>query len=79
MKVKVFTNPSRNYFRLQTSSNSSKKLTLQVYNQLGRLVETRSDFTANGIFQIGQFYSKGTYMAELVQGDERIVIKLVKL
>ncbi len=79
LKVKVFPNPSRNYFRLQTSSNSSKKLTLQVYNQLGRLVETRSDFNANGIFQIGQFYSKGIYVAELVQGDERIVIKLVKL
>jgi len=79
LKVNVFPNPSRNYFMLQTASESSKKIILKVYNQDGKLVETRSAITANGIFQLGQYYRKGTYLAELVQGNQRIVVKLVKL
>ena len=79
LKLTVFPNPSRNYFTLQTSGNSTEKLILRITNQLGTVVETRTQLPANGILQVGQHYPAGLYQAELLQGNERVVTRLVKL
>ncbi len=75
----VYPNPSSNYFTLQTSGSSTEKLSLRVTNQLGMVVETMTQLPANGILRVGQYYPAGLYMAELLQGNERVVTRLVKL
>jgi len=79
LSLTAFPNPSRNYFTLQTSGNSYEKLSLRVTSQLGTIVETRTSIPANSILQIGQNYPAGLYLAELMQGNERVVTRLVKL
>jgi hypothetical protein len=79
LKVKVFPNPTYNYFVFKTSSWSSKSVTLRMFNQSGTLVETRKNIPANGSIEIGQNYGSGVYIAELVQGTKRIRLKLIKL
>jgi hypothetical protein len=79
LKVKVFPNPTYNYFVFKPSSWSSKSVTLRMFNQSGTLVETRKNIPANGSIEIGQNYGSGVYIAELVQGTKRIRLKLIKL
>ncbi|MEO6723214.1 MAG: T9SS type A sorting domain-containing protein [Ferruginibacter sp.] len=79
LQVKVLSNPSKNYFTLQTSSNNNKPLVLRVTNAVGSVVETQSGVPANGQVQVGRNYGDGFYFAELIQGGQKVVVKLVKL
>jgi hypothetical protein len=45
---------------------------------LGRILETKAGVPANTTLQLGHHYRPGVYYAEVVQGSERVVIKLVK-
>ncbi len=78
-QVKVLPNPSTTYFTLQTNSNSNEPLTLRVINQQGSVIETRANLNAHGSLQVGHQYRSGMYFAEMVQGNKRIVVKLVKI
>jgi P pilus assembly chaperone PapD len=79
LSVKVLPNPSSTYFTLVASSNDSKAVTLRVIDEKGRTIETKAGVAANGTLRLGHNYHPGTYYAELVQGAERVVVKLVKL
>jgi uncharacterized delta-60 repeat protein len=78
LNAKAFPNPTRNYFTIQTNSNDNQKLTLNVFNQLGRLIEFRSNIPANSSIQIGHRYAKGIYLVELIQGKQRTILRLIK-
>ncbi|MEO6723212.1 MAG: T9SS type A sorting domain-containing protein [Ferruginibacter sp.] len=79
LSVKVLSNPSENYFTLQTSSNNNKPLVLRVTNAVGSVMETQSGVPANGQMQVGRNYSEGFYFAELIQGGQKVVVKLIKM
>ncbi len=79
LQVKVFANPASNYFTLQTSSNSSERLSLRVVNELGTAIERKNNLPANGQIQIGSSYHSGIYFAEIMQGNQKRMVKLVKL
>lgn len=80
LQVKVLPNPSTTYFTLVTGSNNSKeKISLRVINQLGAVVETRNNIAPNGNLQLGHNYRDGIYIVELIQGQQRAQVKLVKL
>ncbi|MEO6723213.1 MAG: T9SS type A sorting domain-containing protein [Ferruginibacter sp.] len=79
LQVKVLSNPSKNDFTLQTSSNNNKPMVLRVTNAVGSVVETQSGVPANGQVQVGRNYRDGFYFAELIQGGQKVVVKLVKL
>ncbi|MEO6731867.1 MAG: T9SS type A sorting domain-containing protein [Ferruginibacter sp.] len=79
LQVKTLSNPSTTYFTLLTQSVSKEKMSLRVVNQLGAVVETRSNIPANSTLQIGHTYREGMYIAEIVQGNKRVQLKLIKL
>jgi hypothetical protein len=80
LQVKAMPNPSNNYFNLEIESdNTEQKISLRVLDLHGRLVETLNNLTANQTLQIGNNYSPGVYMAEILQGNRKRVVKLVKL
>ncbi len=76
--VTVSPNPSINHFTLKLASRISTPVELRVMDSRGRVIDTRSKLGSNSTFQIGQAYSSGTYFAELIQGNQRKVVQLVK-
>ena len=73
-------NPSTNYFTITISGGQvSEKITLNVTDALGRVVEQKRNLQTGSTIQIGEGYRAGMYIAEIVQGSVRKQIKLVKL
>ena len=78
LKVVAIPNPSSNYFRINArSNNKAEKITVQVSDVLGRIIETRSMY-ADEMIQFGDRYRPGMYFVRFVQGKEVRHLKLVK-
>lgn len=76
--IKVMPNPSTTSFTIVTQSKNPQPLHLRIVDGLGRIVEQRSNLSANGTLTVGNNYKPGLYYAEIMQGNERVVLKLVK-
>ncbi|MBB1284477.1 VCBS repeat-containing protein [Flavisolibacter sp. BT320] len=77
LRVRVLPNPSTSHFTLQVGGTPGERVTIRVMDMLGRLVETKTT-AANTNLQLGSTYRPGTYLAEVVQGSEKLTLKLVK-
>ena len=78
LTVTVMPNPTSYYFTLELKSLSMEKIKLTVTDILGRTIEQRTDITANSAIQLADHYQAGVYIAELVQGNETVTIRLIK-
>jgi len=76
--VKVMPNPSSYYFTLLLNSQSHEKFKITVVDVTGRLVEQKTDVLANSTLQLGSKYHPGVYIAEILQGKDKVVLKLIK-
>jgi hypothetical protein len=52
---------------------------IKVVDAAGRLVEGRAKQAANSTLQLGHNYAIGNYYAELMQGNQRKVVQLMKI
>jgi hypothetical protein len=78
--VKVLGNPSLTTFRLQLQgSNMQEKFTVKVVDVNGRLIEVQQNLYAGQVIELGSKYTQGTYFAEVMQGTNRKVVKLIKM
>jgi D-alanyl-D-alanine carboxypeptidase len=79
LTIKVQPNPTSSYFVVTiTSTNTSDKITLKVYNIFGNVIETRS-VSSNQVLQLGGAYRSGIYYLQAIQGEvkeSKLVIKL---
>ena len=78
LSVRVANNPSNTTFTLYTTAQSANTMQLRVTDLLNRVIERRTNMPSNGIIQLGKHYKPGIYQVELIQGKQRIIIKLVK-
>jgi hypothetical protein len=79
MRVTISPNPSTNIFTLRISTSSKEKISLKIVDINGRVQLTQQGiFVENGTINFGQNLSAGTYFAEVRQGNERVVLKLIK-
>lgn len=76
LAVQALPNPAASYFTLVVQGSGTA--TIRVTDAAGRLVESRQGVAANATLQVGHSYQPGVYYAEVVQGKERVVVKLVK-
>lgn len=79
MEVKVMPNPTQNYFRILLRSKFDLPVSLRVLDASGRVVESKSGIGANSTIEIGHNYGMGTYFAEMIQGEYRKTIQLIKV
>jgi hypothetical protein len=77
--VRVLNNPSPSYFELHTESNSSGTINVRIVDANGRLIELMKNVSVGQSIKFGNAYKQGIYFAEVVQGQNRKVLKLVKL
>ena len=54
------------------------QLILRVIDISGKIIETKN-VTSNQTIRIGDNYRAGIYFAEITQGNERKIVKLVKI
>jgi hypothetical protein len=78
MQVRATPNPSSNEFTLSVVGSDQKPATLRVTDMLGRIVEARSGIRTGAVQRIGAAWRPGIYFAEIVQGNNKRTIRLVK-
>jgi hypothetical protein len=78
LTAKAFPNPSNTHFTIKTQGKASEKINVRIMDALGRIVETRNNVPVNGSLVLGHSYRPGMYYAEIVQGSQKVTLKLVK-
>ena len=78
LDVIAYPNPSINNFSITVQANAKEKITMQVMDMYGRVIETRN-VTANSITRFGDRYRPGAYFVRIIQGKQHKELKLVKL
>ena len=78
LKVTATPNPATNYFTLVTTSGDDKPLSVNVTDVMGRVVERRSGVAANSTLRIGYKLAAGVYVVEVIQGTQKVMMKLMK-
>jgi hypothetical protein len=78
LTVMALPNPSINHFTLQIQSKESASVTIRVQDISGRTIKVMKQ-AANGTVRFGSDLKKGVYLVEVAQGDEKRLLKLVKL
>jgi hypothetical protein len=76
--VRVYNNPTETYFQLVVESNSAEKITMRIFDVAGRTIENNQTAYAGKIIPIGSSYINGVYFAEIIQGVNRKIVKLIK-
>jgi hypothetical protein len=76
--VNALPNPSADYFNIVISSNDANPVTVRVLDISGRIVEIHEKITSTGILRLGNSWRGGTYFVEVIQGNQRKVVKIVK-
>lgn len=77
--LRAYPNPSSSQFNVQIeSSNRNEKIQLRVMDMNGRVIEVFNNLSANQSLKLGGNYRPGMYVVEMIQGDERKQLKLIK-
>ena len=76
--IKVFGNPSPTQFTLIPESSTDKPITIRVMDMNGKMLERRENIASGQLIRFGNNYKNGVYLAEITQGDQRKVVRLVK-
>ena len=79
LSVKVMPNPSTYHFTLVIAGGSKEAISLHVVDALGKVMEVRTNLAAGQTLQLGNNYRPGVYFVELVQGNTKTQLKLIKL
>jgi len=79
LKVAVLPNPSKTAFTLTLQSESELPVNLRILDLNGKEISRLGNLSANSIIRIGDNLRTGFYLAEIVQGQERKIVKLVKI
>lgn len=79
MKVTVLPNPSKTGFTLKLESESEQPLNLRILDLNGKELSRLGNLSANTVIRVGDNLMTGFYLAEIIQGQERKVVKLIKI
>ena len=77
LNVQVFPNPSSNYFNLVIKGNPVSPVTVRVLDISGRVVEKYEKIASTTVLKLGYQLRSGSYFAEVMQGSERKVVKII--
>jgi len=79
LDIRAFPNPSGSYFNLKVETGSNEKMSLRVVDITGRVIEERQNLQPQQMIRLGDRYLSGVYIAEIIQGENRKAIRLVKM
>ncbi len=78
-KAAATPNPSVTNFKVRVASdNLLQRVTIQIADVSGRIMETRTNIAPNSFITVGDNFSRGIYFIYVIQGTKKEVIKVVK-
>jgi uncharacterized delta-60 repeat protein len=77
LQATAFPNSFSQFINIKWSGND-KPVNIRITDALGRLVEKRDHLAGSGTLQTGYGYKPGIYFAEIIQGPQKIVMRLAK-
>jgi uncharacterized delta-60 repeat protein len=78
--LRAIPNPSYSHFNITVKGDKEKgRVFLKVVNMLGQVVETRSIMQLDEVISLGEQYKPGTYLIEVLQGEARLQVKVIKM
>ena len=77
-RVIAYPNPSNSDFSLQVISGSTENISIRVTDAYGTVVKVNASMMKGSTVKFGSELQGGTYFAEVTQGANRQVVKLVK-
>jgi hypothetical protein len=77
--VKITPNPSADFFKLIAMSDDKAPISVRVLDISGRVLERYEKVAAGNLVQVGKSLRAGAYFAEVIQGDQRRVVKIIKV
>ncbi len=75
--VNAFPNPTNNFFTLLIQSDLNHPVEVKVIDLQGRILYTKRG-AVQGRISFGHNFTSGTYIVEVIQGDRRQILKVVK-
>jgi hypothetical protein len=78
MFIQAFPNPSGESFRLNIQSGNRAAVQLRIMDIAGKVIEVMNNIPVNRSIQVGSNYRPGLYIVEMIQGNERKQLKLIK-
>ncbi len=79
LDVKVIPNPSTSYFSLVIKGSRENPVTVRILDMLGQVIERHEKVASSTVLNVGHKWAAGSYFAEIRQGDQRKVVKMVKI
>lgn len=79
LKVTASPNPTTDQFVLRIESSSEAPVSVRMMDVSGKTLSLRSNLSSNSTVRTGSELINGIYFAEVMQGNEKRVIKLIKL
>lgn len=79
MEVTAYPNPSAGDFNLLVTSSSDEKITVRILDVTGTVKQVHIISNKTKTLKVGADLPAGMYMAEVTQGTDKKVVKLVKL
>jgi len=76
--AEVIPNPSSTFFNLAISGRNDLPVTIKIMDIFGRVIERHERIAANTVLKIGSRWTNGSYYAEIIQGDQRKIVKILK-
>ncbi|HEU4902630.1 MAG TPA: T9SS type A sorting domain-containing protein, partial [Flavisolibacter sp.] len=77
--LQAYPNPAISQFTIKVTGNNTRDaITMIVYNQMGQVVDVKRNLTSGQTIQVGAAYTQGTYFVEVIQGDKRERLQVVK-
>ena len=78
-EVSAYPNPSNVSFNIVVKSRSLQPVTVRLVDMSGTVLSVIRNTTKGSVINMGNELKGGTYMAEVLQGTSKQIIKLVKL
>ena len=78
LTIAAMPNPSTKSFSLNVVGDADSKMLLRIIDVFGRIMEVKS-VTSGQTISIGDNYRTGVYFAELMQGNKKEIVKLIKI
>jgi len=78
LDAEVFPNPSSTYFSMKVYSDDDSPCVFILRDITGRIIERRESVTPGRQIEFGLQMANGIYLAEIQQGEERKVVRVVK-
>jgi len=79
LKVAVLPNPTSSSFNLLINGKRKGLASVKVIDISGRVVERHEKIPPNGLFRLGQRLAAGSYFIEVVQEDQKQIIRVIKV